>query len=219
LKAVGGLLGVDLPVFNELHLKVAFRDPLGVVPRNAPLLIWNDPQSLPWSMEERELLAEEEASRWLLDEMPSGAHLRPEGGEDSDIILLLWEYHTGQVDPVWPPALDPQYPEIALRGMAVMLPAIRQYFDRAPRPVLDGGYYTKTVENRPLIGPLPVEGAYVIGAFSGYGVMASCAAGELLAAHLTGGNLPNYAPAFSLERYNDPAYQRLLANWGATGQL
>jgi glycine/D-amino acid oxidase-like deaminating enzyme len=66
---------------------------------------------------------------------------------------------------------------------------------------------------------LPVEGAYVIGALSGFGVMAACAAGELLAAHLTGGTLPHYAPAFLLERYQDPAYQRLLDTWDESGQL
>jgi len=85
--------------------------------------------------------------------------------------------------------------------------------------MMDGGYYTKTQENRPLIGRLPVQGAYVIAALSGYGIMASCAAGELLAAHVTGGKLPPYAPAFTLERYQDPAYCELLKNWGASGQL
>jgi len=52
-----------------------------------------------------------------------------------------------------------------------------------------------------------------------YGVMAACAAGELLAAHIVGEPLPSYAPAFSLERYDDPAHQRLLARWGDEGQL
>ena len=32
--------------------------------------------------------------------------------------------------------------------------------------VIDGGYYCKTQENRPLVGPLPVAGAYMIGALS-----------------------------------------------------
>jgi hypothetical protein len=31
--------------------------------------------------------------------------------------------------------------------------------------------------------------------------------------------LPHYAPAFLLERYRDPAYQRLLDTWDETGQL
>jgi glycine/D-amino acid oxidase-like deaminating enzyme len=165
------------------------------------------------------LLSEDESTRRFLEDMPPGVHTRPEGGADSDIILMLWEYRLHEIEPVWPPLLDEQYPEIALRGLATMLPGLKAYFDKSPRPVLDGGYYTKTRENRPLIGSLPIGGAFLIGALSGYGLMASCAAGELLAAHLTGSALPPYAPAFTLDRYDDPAYQRLLLNWGDSGQL
>jgi hypothetical protein len=49
--------------------------------------------------------------------------------------------------------------------------------------------------------------------------MASMAAGELLAAYLAGTALPRYSAAFSLERYQDPAYQALLEDWGESGQL
>ncbi len=70
-----------------------------------------------------------------------------------------------------------------------------------------------------MIGPLPVEGAYISGAYSGFGMMASAGAGELVAAHVAGASLPPYAPAFSLDRYDDPAYQRLLDSWETTGQL
>ncbi len=219
LGEIGRLVGVELPVYNELHMKAALRDPLQVVPRHAPLLIWTDPQFLPWSADERTLLDEDETTRWLLHEMPAGAHTRPEGAEDSDIILLLWEYQTREMQAQLPVPLDELYPEIALRGMAAMLPGMRGYFDKMPRPVLDGGYYTRTRENRLIASPLPVQGGYAIGAFSGYGLMASCAAGELLAAHITGSELPDYAAAFSLERYSDPEYVRMLETWGDSGQL
>ena len=219
LKQVGRMVGIDLPVFTELHTKVAFNDHLGVVPRHAPMLIWSDPQTLSWSEEERALLAESEGTQWLLKELPYGAHVRPEGGPESRVLLMIWAYDTPPVKPVWPPTFDPLYPEVVLRGLSRMLPGLRAYFDRLPRPVIDGGYYTKTHENRPLIGPLPVEGAYVIGALSGFGIMAACAAGELLAAHLTGGKLPPYAPWFALERYEAPTYQSLLENWEESGQL
>jgi hypothetical protein len=49
--------------------------------------------------------------------------------------------------------------------------------------------------------------------------MAACGAGELLAAHVSGTRLPHYAPAFALQRYQDPAYQRLLEHWDQTGQI
>ena len=216
---VGNMLGVELPIYHELHLKVNFKDYLSILDRSAPLVIWNDPQVLDWSPEERQLLDEDEELQWLLEEMPPGVHTRPEGGPESQMILMLWEYHTGAVTPVWPIPEDPQYPEIALRGLARMIPGMRAYIDKAPRPRIDGGYYTKTRENRPLIGKLPISGAYLIGALSGFGLMVSCAAGELLAAHVTGEKLPSYAHAFELERYQDPTYQRWLENWGASGQL
>ena len=58
-----------------------------------------------------------------------------------------------------------------------------------------------------------------MGALSGFGVMAACGAGELLAAHVTDSKLPHYAPAFALERYEDPEYEKLLQNWGESGQI
>lgn len=219
LKAVGQLLGVDLPVHTELHLKAAIKDPLGVVSRDAPLLIWNDTQHLAWEDDERALLAEDDTTRWMTETLPSGVHTRPEGAGESQTILMLWEYQTKVVEPAWPPSLDEQYPEIALRGLAAMLPRMRGYFTKVPRPQLDGGYYTKTRENRPLVGPVCVDGAYVIGAVSGYGIMSACGVGELLALHVSGAPLPSHARAFDPARYDDPDYQSKLNNMSDSGQL
>jgi glycine/D-amino acid oxidase-like deaminating enzyme len=219
LGEVGRMLGVELPVTHELHLKASIRDALAVMPRHAPLLIWQAAQRLPWSADEAASLAESQEARWLLETMPAGVHSRPEGGPESQNILLLWDYHTAPVAPVYPLELDSLYPEIALRGMAAMLPGLSAYFDRLPRPYLDGGYYTKTRENRLLSGPLPVRGGFVLGALSGFGLMAACGAAELLACTISGAELPSYAPAFSLARYDDPAYRQRLADWGPSGQL
>ncbi len=219
VKPVAQMIGVELPTYSELHVKVAYSDHLGVFPRQAPLLIWIDPVKLPWDEDEREFLAESEETSWLLDEFPAGVHGRPEGGADSPIILLLWTYDMEPAPEKFPLTFDPHYPEIVLRGMSAIVPGLSAYFGRAPKPVVDGGYYTKTKENRPLICPLPVEGAYLIGALSGFGQMASCAAGELLAAHLAGNRLPDYEWAFRLERYDAPKYQKMLAQWGESGQL
>ncbi len=216
---VSRMLGVDLPVFSERHLKVAFTDHRGVVPRDAPLLIWTDPQILPWSPEERSALEESADTRSLLAPFPPGVHTRPEGTGGSPILLMLWAYDARPVAETWPLPVDPTFPDVVLRGLAAMVPGFEAYIGRAPRPLMDGGYYTKTRENRPLVGPLPIPGAYVIGALSGFGLMAASAAGELLAAHVVGSPLPSYAPAFMLARYEDPAYQALLRDWGDTGQL
>jgi glycine/D-amino acid oxidase-like deaminating enzyme len=193
---VAGLLDVSLPVFNELHSKVAFEDTRGVIPRDAPLVIWNDPVELLWSDAERAELAEIDELRHLLNPFPAGVHFRPEGAAGAQTVLAIWTYD-------------------------IHVPGLQDYVGKIGRPWIDGGYYCKTKENRPLVGPLPgVEGAYLIGALSGYGIMASLAAGELLAAHVTGAPLPPYAAAFTLARYDDPGYRLLLEQWDPdAGQL
>jgi glycine/D-amino acid oxidase-like deaminating enzyme len=219
LKEVGQMVGVELPVYCERHLKATINDHLGVVDRKSPVLIWSDSQSLPWSYEEQRLLSEEQDFNWLLDTFPPGVHTRPEGGQESQIILMIWEYISDPVEPVFPVQLDTQYPEIVLRGLARMLPRFSDYFDNPPRGTIDGGYYTKTYENRPLIGKLPIDGSYVIGALSGFGMMAGCAAGEVLARQIIGKKTPAFANAFNLNRYENSEYKRLLENWSDTGQL
>jgi glycine/D-amino acid oxidase-like deaminating enzyme len=212
-------IDIRLPVYCELHLKVSTADHLKIIPREAPMLIWNDAQKLPWSDEESSFLASDPDSRWLLEEFPAGVHTRPEGGEDSPIILMLWEYQTLEVEPKFPPPLDDDYPEITLRGLTTMVPDLKDYFEKPPRPFLDGGFYTKTRENRPLICPLPIEGMWIIGALSGFGLMASLAAGELLTLQLLEKSLPSYAPAFDLKRYDNPKYIDQLSKWEDTGQI
>src|SRR5215213_3778683 len=185
-RAVGQMLGVDIPVFAERHIKIAFNDHLHVLPRDAPMVIGVDDIVLPWSADERAALAEDDDTRWMLERLPSGVHCRPEGHGESTSLLVLWNYHLDPVAPTFPIAVAEHEPELALRGMATVIPGLARYIDRAPKPYIDGGYYVKTRENRPLIGPLPLAGAYIIGALSGYGLMAACAAGELLAAHICG---------------------------------
>jgi glycine/D-amino acid oxidase-like deaminating enzyme len=217
-KQTGRLLGIDLPIVAERHRKASFADPLGTM-RSAPMLIWLDDQHLPWTEDERAALAESEGTQWLLGRFPAGVHGRPEGGGGSGSVLVLFNHHHDPCEPVFPLPEEEHYAEVALRGMATMVPGLAAYIGKGARPHVDGGYYVKTRENRPLIGPLPVDGAYITGAFSGFGVMASCAAGELLARHIAERELPDYAPAFLLSRYQDAGYCARLENWGDGGQL
>lgn len=218
LAPVARLVGVELPVFSEVHIKVAFRDHRGVIPRRSPMVIWSDPQTLTWSAEERELLKSEGRAD-LLGAMPAACHYRPEGGPDSDWVVALWEYHRLIQEPTWPLPEDPVYPEAVMKGLTTMVPGLATYLDRLPQPVVDGGYYTKTRENRPLVGPLGVKGAFVVGAFSGFGVMAAAAAGELASQYVTGAELPDYATAFALSRYDDPGYLAEIEATTNTGQI
>ena len=218
LKDTAALAGTDLPVVVEKHVKISLADTHGVIPRHAPLTIWNDPTDLEWSDDEREILSASPDTRYLTDTFPAGVHGRPVGAGDQ--VYLYWTYDCPISDrPVFPIEADDYYPEILLRGMARMVPGLKAYLDPMPRPYVDGGYYTKMADNRPLIGPLAVPGTFVCGAFSGYGIMAACAAGELLASHVLGRALPAYANAFSVARCNDPLYSEHVANLANTGQI
>jgi sarcosine oxidase subunit beta len=218
---VARMLGADVPLFSELHLKIAFEDQHGVVDRDTGLVILDDPQSLDWSDDERAELAAGSSTRWMTEPMPPGIHLRPEGYHGARTVLMLWDYHSAhRYDAAtFPLPDDPFYPEVVIRGMTRLAPGLQRYVDRLPHCQVDGGYYTKTVENRPLVGPLPVGGAFINAGFSGYGLMAAPAAGELLAAHVTGSELPRYASAFLPDRHESAGYRARIATWGASGQL
>ncbi|MCP4309362.1 MAG: FAD-binding oxidoreductase [bacterium] len=216
LREIGLMTGVDLPVFSEIHAKVNLRDHAHVVPGHAPMMIWSDQQEIDWSEDAIAYLRDEGRSD-LIGLMPSGCHARPEGGSDSPWVLGLWEYHTEPVEPTWPIAFDVLYPEVVLRGLTTMIPALSGYRDRIPETIVDGGYYTKTIENRPLAGPAGPRGSFVCGALSGFGIMAACAVGELTAMAATGGELPKWARWFDVSRYNNPGYLDTVS--GDTGQI
>jgi len=215
-KEMAQMAGIDLPIYAERHHKVSFADTHGV-PRHAPMMIWLDAQYLPWSDDERATLEADDEARWLLQEFPAGVHGRPDGAHAT---LVLFNHHGETVEPEFPlPQPPPHYAEIAMRGMSTMVPGLRAYAGKPSRPYVDGGYYVRTSENRPLIGPTPVEGLYVSCGYSGFGVMASCAGGELIARHITNAPLPDYAPAFLLSRYQNPEYISQIDRWGDGGQL
>jgi glycine/D-amino acid oxidase-like deaminating enzyme len=215
-KEMAWTIGIDLPIYAERHHKVSFADTDGV-PRSAPMMIWLDAQYLPWSDDERAALEADDEARWLLQEFPAGVHGRPDGAHAT---LVLFNHHGEAVAPEFPlPEPPPHYAEIAMRGMSTMVPGLRAFAGKPSRPYVDGGYYVKTRENRPLIGPVPIDGIYVSCGYSGFGVMASCAGGELIARHITGAPLPHYAPAFQLSRYQNREYISLLDRWGDGGQL
>lgn len=207
LKQVGAMLGVNLPVFTELHGKIAFKDSQGVIPPGAPYLIWNDPLDLPWTEAERHRLHRTPQTRWLLNQFPAEVRfrMRPPTTASHPLVMGMWSYNIQPQKPVWPPKFSPYFAQALLRGLSKIVPGLQVYFGQESKIIVDGGYYCKTQDNCPLIGPLPVEGAYVIGALSGYGIMGSQAAAELLAAHITGGDLPDYAPAFLFDRLQQSA--------------
>jgi glycine/D-amino acid oxidase-like deaminating enzyme len=213
------MLDLELPVFLELHAKMRFDDRLGVVPRSAPFTIWTDPVAeIDWTEADRKRYASDPKTRWLLEPFPGSMHVRPVG--EARDVYLIWTFESSPHAFEWPPTFDANLGDALLQGFANMCPGAKAYLGEGARGMVDGGYYAKTPENRPMIGPLAIDGVFITGGLSGYGIMASHAAGELLATHMTGGTLPSYAAALSPERYSDAGYRRKLENWDAkAGQL
>src|SRR5262249_35217296 len=107
-----------------------------------------------------------------------------------------------------------------MRGLAVMIPGLDTYVKRGLKAIVDGGYYCKAPDNRPLIGPTSIDGGFVLGPLSGYRIMGSPAPAALLATYILHDPRPDYAPAFHPARFRDPAYQRVLATLDVrSGQL
>jgi len=193
-------LDLDVPIVNELHGKISFEDDDAVIDRDAPLMIWNDAVDL-----------------GPLGTFPPAVHFRPRGAHS---ILGIWTYDTRVERPVFPPVFAHDYSDIVMRGLAVMIPGLDRYVQRGVKTIVDGGYYCKAPDNRPLVGPTAIDGVFLLGALSGYGIMASQAAADLLATYILDHPRPDYAPAFHPARFQDPAYQRVLATLDSrSGQL
>lgn len=217
---IAAMLGVDLPVTNVLQQKIAFEDKAGAIPRQMPFAVDLDEQRIDWTDEERELLRQDPARAWLADLMPGAIHCRPDGGDHGRWIKLGWAYNQTPADAEWTPRLDDHFPEIVLRGAARLNPALKAYYGRLPRQFTHyGGYYTMTQENWPLIGPMGVDGAFIVGALSGFGTMAACGAGALCAASIAGGDLPGYADDLGLTRHRNTTLMAELSAMQSKGVL
>ena len=206
-------------VVNVFQQKIAFEDVQGVIGRQMPFSIDLDGQTIDWTAEERAVLAGDPASKWLTEPMPGSIHCRPEGGDRGKGIKVGWAFNVTPSIPAADLPLDPNFPEIVLRGASRLNPGLKAYYGRLPARLSHyGGYYTMTRENWPLIGPMKTDGAFVAGALSGFGTMAACATGALCAGWVYGEALPGFARSLSLARYDDkPLMQSLLE--GATGVL
>ena len=221
---VSAMLGTSLPVKNIYQQKIAFEDSLAAIPRDMPFSIDLDEKSLGWNDDERELLAGDAELEWLTGTLPAGTHCRPDGGERGKWVKLGWAYNTIESEPQRDLGnerkKDSQFPEIVIRGAAALIPSLKPYIDSPPmRFAHYGGYYTMTEENWPLIGAMKSPDTYVVGALSGFGSMAACAAGRLCAASVCGSELPGYAQQLGLARYDDEALMQELLSSSDKGLL
>jgi glycine/D-amino acid oxidase-like deaminating enzyme len=218
--AVAAMLGERITVECLFQQKLAFEDRHAAIPRGMPFAIDLDGQEIPWTEDERAILAAEPDTAALLAPMPGGIHCRPDGGDLGTWIKLGWAINRAPGDPAGAPPLDPHFPDIVLRAASRLHPALGAYLGRLPRNARHyGGYYTMTPENWPLIGPMRTPGAFMAAALSGFGTMAACASGALCAAWVAGARLPGYAPALSMARYHDQPLMAELAALDSKGVL
>jgi glycine/D-amino acid oxidase-like deaminating enzyme len=211
------MLGITLPVESVLQRKFVIPDPQNIIPRDMPFTIFADSQCLDWSAEDKVLIAQDPEYRWLLDEFPPGLHIKPEGVGN---IKLGWAYNREPETPKWELSDDFDFPNITLRGASRFIPGLASYVENPPTPIIQfSGYYTRTAENLPLIGPLELENLFTVSALSGFGTMAACAAGDLCAAWMSGGDLREYAAYFHPGRYRDAALMTEINQTGSDGQL
>ncbi|HIG41050.1 MAG TPA: FAD-binding oxidoreductase [Gammaproteobacteria bacterium] len=217
---LASMLGVELRVENYLQHKIVIPDPANAVPLDMPFSIFADSQYLRWTDEERLMMVGDKEYAHLLAEFPPGLHIKPEGRNQ---IKLGWAFNRQPEKASWDPGSNPEFADIVLRGASRFVPSLEQYVARVPTPISHfSGYYTRTRENWPIIGPLEIEGLHVVGALSGYGTMSACSAGELCADYMNdmdNTSLPGYARYFHPRRYEDVKIQREIDAISSDGQL
>jgi glycine/D-amino acid oxidase-like deaminating enzyme len=217
INTIASMLGLEFPISNTLQRKFIITDPLNVIPKNMPFTIYADSQFLDWSAEEAAFFASEVQYKWLLQKFPGGLHIKPE----TEGIKLGWAFQTQKVIPTWDTPNFEFFPQAVLKGASKFIPALAQYENNIPTPLIEyAGYYTRTEENWPLIGPTEIPQLYVVGALAGYGTMAACAAGKLCATHVLQKTiLPSYAEYFSPFRYDNAAIIKEMNAASSDGQL
>lgn len=220
INRIAQMWGESLPIQNYLQQKIAFEDTLAALPRDQPFTVDLDRQFINWTEPERQWLETDEDGQRFLQEMPGGIHCRPVGGANSRWVKLGWAYNQTAAPAQRDPSLDAFFPDIVIRGASRLNPGLQSYTDRPPGKLQHyGGWYTITEENFPLIGPCQQNGAYVIGALSGFGSMAACAAGKLIADYLSAAPLPSYAADLAPQRYANTALMSELTGIASRGIL
>lgn len=214
---VANMIGIQVPIENILQRKFIIPDPKKIIPRDMPFTIFADAQYLDWSKDEQDFFASEEKYKWLLEEFPGGLHVKPEG----EGIKLGWAFNTKNELPQWETPLSDIFPQVVLKGASSFIPQLLEYENDIPTPITEfAGYYTRTKENWPLIGPTEIPNVFLIGALSGYGTMTACAAGQLCSKYiLKSTDLPDYAPYFHPNKYQNPTIINEISAIKSDGQL
>jgi len=214
---IAKMIGFEFPIQYTLQRKFIIPDPKKIIPREMPFTIYSDRQFLNWSSDENAFFESEEKYQWLLKEFPGGLHIKPEG----EGIKMGWAFNSENENPLWQNPTSEFFPQVVLKGASQFIPQLSEYENEIPTPIIEyAGYYTRTKENWPLIGPTDDPNVFVIGALSGFGTMTACAAGKLCSNYITEENeLSDYAPYFHPNRYQNEGLVQEIITCVSDGQL
>ncbi len=199
-------LGTEIGVRHEVHRRAWFSDPTGAFPRHYPLTIWEESVPLPVAGS---------------PPGPTGAHARPLTEEVGGGFWGLWDVRPLERNPLTGPIEpDPDFPADVLHALGEMLPGLRRVAGGCLHRQSVSGYYCKSPDQLPLVGPWKYPGLYLHGCFSGYGLMVSQGAADILARTLVGQALPAWGAGLDPRRFLDPQYLASIPMQGADpGQL
>ena len=220
-REVARLAGAELALETVLRQKVVVRDSTGVVPRNAPFTITLDGRSLPWNADERAGLGASAEGRLLLQRLPPGIHVKPDDTSGPGALKVGWAWDQRASEPNDDPACPPDFPRMVQLGASTFIPGLST---ESAVLAYEGGYYARTPDGRPLIGPIGTgapSGFFAVAGFAGFGAMMAAAAGDLAADLICGETAPtDVAAAFDPRRFDDAAYLESIRNGTlATGEL
>ena len=214
LPRVAAMLGVTLPVFHELHAKVTFRDRRRAVQRDAPFLIWNDPLHIDWSPAPNGATSvSNKTSRAAFTSAPwisrtamsfiSFGHSKRTGATTSGRRLSI--------------VATPRSCSAAVRKWSGDGAIRRRRATRHHRRRIllqDAG---ESPSRRAVAGRGRIRDRRALRLRTHVRARAPVSS---LAAHVVERTLPDYARWFLPSRYDDPAYRRLVEEWGPlVGQL
>jgi sarcosine oxidase, subunit beta len=138
--------------------------------------------------------------------LPPGFHFRTARKTSRGTpVIALWDWvHEGvdvaELAPV-SPVFDAAYGDIVLLALSQKVPALQGVALPKGAVHVDGGLYCKTSDGLPIISDVDGHGSiFVVTAFAGFGIMAACGAGELIAQLVRGGASADDVADFSIAR-------------------
>ena len=139
--------------------------------------------------------------------LPAGVHVKPDTAGLAGAIKLGWARDQTPSEPVADPVCPPDFPREVLARAATIVPGLAAYLENPPELIAhDGGFYARTPDGLPVIGPHGPDGGFIVGGLAGFGSMMAAAAGDLVASWVLDEAQPDMAAAFDPRRMSEPRH-------------